>query len=366
MEDQSYKLANIAGYTSRHYDSSNDWAGALHKWLPPEFKSRRRRKNTVSIQSQAIQRLMLDSDWRSRQPPLIYQRITRQRGPGKHRSITLRSLKVRVPSQIKQPPLRLPATLLSRPEIPPKKRQASLWCLYMILEINQRIPWQPRGLGYGPGSGISSGPRFAKYTPSRSWRKQGGPTVPDSPRQINTLTEGMESLTLVSGASSDHFANVSTSGVRPQESNQTLPQNALGQNTQLGNLTIIESSTSEMQRMVETMINDLRGLDIRSGQSASAPTNLRVQPAKQAKRPERKTTKPQGQNDSSPAQSKTSQNQAPRHKAKQNKGTQNKNKEANPSNTQNAIKEKKRNPKNKGEKPTATAAGNLKAGTSVA
>ncbi|CAE6445496.1 unnamed protein product [Rhizoctonia solani] len=43
MEDQSYKLANIAGYTSRHYGQSEDWAGCLHKWLPPEFKPRTRR-----------------------------------------------------------------------------------------------------------------------------------------------------------------------------------------------------------------------------------------------------------------------------------------------------------------------------------
>ncbi|KAG8688275.1 hypothetical protein FRC11_005749 [Ceratobasidium sp. 423] len=153
---------------------------------------------------------------------------------------------------------------------------------------------KPQGLGYRPGSSISSGPRFVGHTPSGSQRKLGHLTSPNSPRQIDTLIEGVESLTLVSGAPSAQPANVSTARPKPQKSDQT--QGAPSQNAQLDRPTTSESNTSEMQRRVEMIINDLRGLDIasrqRAGQSASLPTSPRVQPLKQVKRPEPKTTKP--------------------------------------------------------------------------
>ncbi|CAE6480650.1 unnamed protein product [Rhizoctonia solani] len=116
---------------------------------------------------------------------------------------------------------------------------------------------------------------------------------------MHTVIEDMKNLAIVPGLSSDQSANVPTSTlVKPQEPDQT--RNTPSQNMQQGELIMSDPNTSEMQNMVEAIINDLRNLDVgsrpSSARSASTPTNGRAQPIKRAKQPKPSMAKPPGQN----------------------------------------------------------------------
>ncbi|KAH7341351.1 hypothetical protein B0J17DRAFT_257383 [Rhizoctonia solani] len=249
-EDQSYKLANIAGYTSRHYGPSEDWAGSLHKWLPPEFKPRIRRKGALSTPAHF---------------PAYNGRI-RDRDAPKHdtlpsQSASCRSNQISVHTSTFNP---------TKPSWDSHKAKL-------------------QGLDSGSGSSIP-------YYPQT---KQNQPATSRNPPQMGAVIEDMNSLAIVFGLSSSRPANAPTvAPLKPYESNQT--RDTLSQNMQRGEPAIWEPSTSNMQRMVESIINDMRNLDVASrpssARSASAPTNRRAQPVERAKQPNPTTAKPRGQN----------------------------------------------------------------------